>query len=73
MTRGFVAGDHPAGDARAERYRPGVPTDGGVWRGPTAEAWVTRLLRGAPAPRRSTGLGHEAGAAQVDVATTLQV
>ena len=38
--------------------------DGGTWRGPTAAAWTTRLLRGAPAPRESTGNALEAPAAR---------
>ena len=29
--------------------------DGGLWRGPTDAAWLTRILHGAPPPRTSTG------------------
>lgn len=63
MTIGPVVSDHAAGGVPDGQYRPFLPTDGGVWRGPTVEAWVTRILQGAPAPRKSTGLGHDVGAA----------
>lgn len=47
----LIAGDH------RRRYQPAVNRwlDGGSWRGPTEAAWMTRLLHGAPPPRRSTG------------------
>ena len=36
--------------------RDSASRNAGNWRGPTQELWVRRLLRGAPLPRRSTGL-----------------
>jgi hypothetical protein len=39
-----------------EPYQAGVVREVGIWRGPTGAAWVTRILDGAPMPRRSTGI-----------------
>jgi hypothetical protein len=34
--------------------------DGGIWRGPSDAAWMTRLLHGAPPPRPSAAMPSEA-------------
>lgn len=45
-------------DASPRRRAPTVSGDGGAWRGASEAAWMTRILRGAPAPRESTGIAQ---------------
>ena len=42
--------------SRRPHYEVRPQDDGGTWRGPTDEAWTTRILRGARPPRASTGM-----------------
>jgi hypothetical protein len=53
--------DDQAHEIAPERpaYRVHPSVDGGVWRGPTDAAWMTRLLRGARPPRVSSGMPTE--------------
>ncbi len=48
---------HASARVGRQRYQPEASRseDGGAWRGPTDADWMTRLLRGAPPPRASTG------------------
>jgi hypothetical protein len=58
-----VGGDgdqaHEAGALRPQ-YRVHPQVDGGLWRGPTEAAWMTRVLRGARPPRQPAGKSAEA-------------
>ena len=45
---------HEHGPDRPQ-YRVRPQEDGGTWRGPTEDAWTTRVLRGARPPRQATG------------------
>jgi hypothetical protein len=50
---------HQAGTLRPQ-YRVHPQHDGGLWRGPTEAAWMTRVLRGARPPGQSAGKPGEA-------------